>query len=87
MSAPTFHPDFLDKSFQINTASILTALVPVAASKAEGDDEEFARLCRDYLTAYGDYLSKLTEREFTYALSVAGKAIDAHDAALRGNKP
>jgi len=77
MSEPTFHPDFLARSFQVNTASILTALVPVAASKAEGDDEAFARLCRDYLKAYGDYLSRLTEREFTYALSVAGKALDA----------
>ena len=81
MSAPTFHADFLTKSFQMNTASILTALIPVAASKAEGDDEAFARLCRDYLAAYGDYLSNLTDREFTYALSVAGKALDARGAA------
>ena len=81
MSAPTFHPDFLNKSFHVNTASILTALVPVAASKAEGDDEAFASLCRDYLKAYGDYLSRLSEREFIYALSVAGKALDARSAA------
>jgi hypothetical protein len=77
MSTPTFHPDFLDKSFQVNTSSILTALAPVAASMAGGDNEVFARLCHDYLKAYGDYLSSLTEREFTYALSVAGRALAA----------
>lgn len=69
-----FHPQFLEGSFEMNTAAILQAIVPVVASKTT-DESEFSRACKNYLAAYGAYLGNLSERDFIVALSKAGRVL------------
>ncbi len=71
-----FHPDFITQSFEQNTAAILTALAPTISTKVK-DEQEFAAACRDYLGAYGKYLSSLSERDLIVALSKAGRMLQA----------
>jgi hypothetical protein len=73
-----FHPDFLRRSFEMNTASILTALLPVIATKAT-DEADLAACVRSYLEQYGQALSKLSERDLTVALARAAQAMQAAD--------
>jgi hypothetical protein len=75
-----FHPDFIRRSFEMNTASILTALLPVIASKAN-DEADLAAGVRSYLEQYGQALSKLSERDLTVALARAAQAMQAADKA------
>ena len=70
------HPDFVSRSFELNTASILTALLPVVASRVE-DEADLAATVRQYLEDYGQYLASLSERDLTVALSKAAKMIQA----------
>lgn len=75
-----FHPDFLKKSYDVNTAAILSALAPILASKVDSE-AELAAAARDYLEQYGKHLASLSERDLTHALSLAGRALQAQDAA------
>lgn len=67
---------FLEKSFEMNDASILQALTPVIASQVSSESE-FADACRDYLRQYGEHLTALSERDLTVALATAAKVIKA----------
>lgn len=69
-----FHPKFLTQSFEFNNAAILTALAPVISSRVE-NEQEFASACREYLETYGKYLSSISERDLTVALSKAARAL------------
>ena len=78
-----FHPDFLEKTFALNDAAILSALLPVAADLVggtEGSKDAFEAALREYVSLYAQHLAALDDREFVVAMKSAAEML-----AARGN--
>lgn len=79
MSNDIFTKDFLEQTFNANNTIILSALLPVVSLHVNDDSALFADNLKEYLLAYGKYLTELDHRDFIVALDGAAKIVAQGD--------